>query len=208
LIAKRLFDALVSLAGLVVLAPVFFVIALLIRLDTPGPALYRQVRVGRYGQPFRIHKFRTMTAGADSARRLLTVGDDPRITRVGSTLRRYKLDELPQLLDVLAGTMSFVGPRPEVPHYVELYPDDVRQTVLSVRPGVTDYASIEYRNESEILAASADPERSYTDVVLPAKLRLNCEYVRRRTFATDLRIIVATLRVVFCDDRGARASLN
>jgi lipopolysaccharide/colanic/teichoic acid biosynthesis glycosyltransferase len=145
-------------------------VALWIKLDSPGPVFFRQERIGRFGVPFRIHKFRTMTHGAVGAQ--ITVGADARITRAGAWLRRTKLDELPQLIDVLRGAMSLVGPRPEVPRYVAMYPQGLRDKVLSVRPGITDVASLEYRDEGELLARAADPEREYVSVVMPAKLKL------------------------------------
>ncbi len=194
--AKRLFDLLCAGAGLLLLAPLLFGIALWIKLDSRGPVFFRQQRVGRFGAPFRIHKFRTMCEDAPALGPQLTVGADPRITRAGRFLRRHKLDELPQLLDVFAGTMSLVGPRPEVPRYVALYPAALRDKVLSVRPGITDPASIEYRHESALLAAASDPERAYIEQVMPAKLRFAAEYVERRSMLGDLRLIGATLRAL------------
>ncbi|HEX8613798.1 MAG TPA: sugar transferase [Telluria sp.] len=189
---KRLFDLVAALAGLLVLAPLFAVVAVCIRLDSPGPAWFRQQRVGRHGVPFDIIKFRTMRLGnGDGAQ--LTVGADARITRVGKFLRHYKLDELPQLLNVVQGSMSLVGPRPEVPRYVACYPPEVRAIVLSVAPGITDWASICYKDENALLGGSADPERTYLDTILPAKLAYNVRYVRERSFWTDLRIIFSTL---------------
>ncbi|UDF37405.1 UNVERIFIED_ORG: sugar transferase [Shinella sp. XGS7] len=189
--AKRAFDLLLSALGLLLLAPVLLLIALWVKLDSPGPVFFRQERVGRFGRPFFIHKFRTMRV--DNAGLQITVGVDPRITRAGHFLRAAKLDELPQLWDVLRGAMSLVGPRPEVPRYVALYPPKLREIVLSVRPGITDPASLSFRNESELLAAAADPEREYVEVVMPTKLRLAAAYVRRATLRTDLRVILATL---------------
>lgn len=194
---KRLFDVIVSAAALLLLWPLFVVVAVAIRLDTPGPVFFRQERVGRFGVPFRIHKFRTMRHEPGRAGREITVGDDPRITRVGAWLRRTKLDELAQLIDVLQGTMSLVGPRPEVPRYVRQYPQPVRDQVLSVRPGITDLASIEYRRESELLARSDDPERTYVQEVLPQKLRYAQQYVEHATLWTDLRLLVRTLHVLW-----------
>ncbi|MES2102095.1 MAG: sugar transferase [Pseudomonadota bacterium] len=196
--AKRLFDLICAGAGLVLLSPLLLGIALWIKLDSRGPVFFRQQRVGRFGVPFRIHKFRTMQddAGAPALGPQLTVGADPRITRAGRFLRRTKLDELPQLLDVLAGTMSLVGPRPEVPRYVALYPAALRDKVLSVRPGITDPASIAYRDESALLARAADPERVYVEQVMPAKLRFAAEYVEQRSMSGDLRLIGATLRAL------------
>ena len=200
--AKRLFDLLLASVGLLLLAPLLLLIALWIKLDSSGPVWFRQQRVGRYGALFRIHKFRTMHV----ARRddgtvdqaidvpLITVGTDPRITHAGQFLRRSKLDELPQLIDVLVGTMSLVGPRPEVPRYVALYPQHLRDKVLSVRPGITDPASIEYRDENALLARASDPERVYIEEVMPAKLRHSARYVETMSLMTDLRLIGATLR--------------
>ncbi len=194
--AKRLFDLICAGAGLVLLAPLLLGIALWIRLDSRGPVFFRQQRVGRFGAPFRIHKFRTMREDAPALGPQITVGADPRITRAGRFLRRHKLDELPQLIDVFAGTMSLVGPRPEVPRYVAMYPPALRDKVLSVRPGITDPASIEYRDESALLAAASDPERAYVEQVMPAKLRFAAEYVERRSMLGDLRLIGATLRAL------------
>ena len=203
---KRLFDLLCAGAGLMLLAPLLLGIALWIKLDTPGPVFFRQQRVGRFGALFRIHKFRSMRAdaaqsgaqdGAQDGERCgpqITVGADPRITRAGRFLRRTKLDELPQLLDVVAGSMSLVGPRPEVPRYVAMYPAALRDKVLSVRPGITDPASIAYRDESRLLAQAADPERVYIEQVMPAKLRCAAEYVDRMSLLNDVRLIAATLR--------------
>jgi lipopolysaccharide/colanic/teichoic acid biosynthesis glycosyltransferase len=191
---KRLLDLLLAGTGLVLLVPLLVLIALAIKLDSPGPVFYRQVRVGRCGREFRIHKFRTMTHNPADRGPQLTVGVDARITRVGAVLRRTKLDELAQLFDVLEGTMSLVGPRPEVPRYVALYPAALREKVLSVRPGITDFASIEYRDESTLLAQSRDPERTYREVILPAKLALQARYVDLCSLKTDLSILVRTLR--------------
>ena len=190
-------DIFASAGGLILLAPLFAAIAVWIRLDSSGPVFFRQERVGRGGLAFRIHKFRTMlSAPADTAARDITIGADPRITRAGAFLRRHKLDELPQLIDVLFGDMSLVGPRPEVPHYVATYPDAIRAKVLSVRPGITDPASLQFRNESELLARAADPEREYREVVLPAKLRLAVDYVEHATLAGDLRVLGLTVRML------------
>lgn len=188
--SKRLLDMLASGLGLLLLAPLFMAVSVWVKLDSPGPVLFRQTRVGRFGVPFTIHKFRTMRVEPGSA---ITVGEDPRITRSGRMLRASKLDELPQLWDVLRGAMSLVGPRPELPRYVELYPADLRERVLSVRPGITDPASLAFSHEAELLAATADPEREYREVVLPAKLRLSADYASRASLATDLRLILATL---------------
>jgi lipopolysaccharide/colanic/teichoic acid biosynthesis glycosyltransferase len=197
--AKRLFDLWGSGVGLLLLAPFLALMAIAIKLDSPGPVFFRQVRVGRDGVEFRIHKFRTMThrdAGADAATAQITIGADPRITRVGALLRRTKLDELAQLIDVFVGRMSLVGPRPEVPRYVALYPKHLRDKVLSVRPGITDPASLAYRDESAQLARAVNPEREYVEVLLPAKLQLSVRYVEEASFTGDLRLIAATLRAL------------
>jgi lipopolysaccharide/colanic/teichoic acid biosynthesis glycosyltransferase len=194
--AKRWFDLICAGAGLLLLSPLLLGIALWIKLDSAGPVFFRQQRVGRFGVPFRIHKFRTMRGDTPALGPQLTVGADPRITRAGRFLRRTKLDELPQLLDVIAGTMSLVGPRPEVPRYVALYPQALRDKVLSVRPGITDPASIAYRDESALLAAASDPERVYVEQVMPAKLRFAAEYVEQRSMLGDLRLIGVTLRAL------------
>lgn len=192
--AKRLFDIVCAGLGLLILLPVLIALALWIKWDSPGPVLFRQERVGRFGKPFYIHKFRSMRVDAPALGPQITVGEDPRITRSGRVLRAAKLDELPQLWDVLRGAMSLVGPRPEVPRYVALYTPAQRELVLSVRPGITDPASLQFRNESEVLARAADPEREYAEVILPAKLKLAGEYVRQASLWTDIRLILATLR--------------
>lgn len=193
--SKRAFDLAASLLGLMLLAPLLASIALWIRLDSPGPVLFRQVRIGRYGVPFSIVKFRTMTVQR-FAQAQLTVGQDARITRAGHLLRHYKLDELPQLINVLQGSMSLVGPRPEVPRYVACYPPDVRRIVLSVAPGITDWASIHYKDENAILGHAVDPEQAYIDTILPVKLEYYVRYVKERSFWTDLRIILSTLTAI------------
>jgi lipopolysaccharide/colanic/teichoic acid biosynthesis glycosyltransferase len=193
--SKRAFDLAASAAGLVLLAPLLLLIALWIKLDSPGPVFFRQQRVGRHGVLFSIIKFRTMAHQRDGDRQL-TVGHDGRITGAGQLLRRYKLDELPQLLNVAGGSMSLVGPRPEVPRYVACYPPQMRAVVLSVAPGITDWASILYKQESEILGRAADPERAYVDTILPVKLAYYERYVRERSFWLDLRIIFRTLAAI------------
>ncbi|MBI3345962.1 MAG: sugar transferase [Burkholderiales bacterium] len=187
---KRLFDIVCSALGLLLLAPLLLLIAFWIRLDSPGPALFRQTRVGRHGVPFTIHKFRTMRSAPGAA---ITVGVDPRITRSGRLLRAAKLDELPQLWDVLRGAMSLVGPRPELPHYVAIYPAELKAQVLAVRPGITDPASLAFSREAELLAAAPDPEREYREVILPAKLRLSADYASRASLRADLELILRTL---------------
>lgn len=190
--SKRLFDLMAATIGLLLLAPLFVIIAVWVRCDSPGPALFRQQRVGRNGSLFLIYKFRTMyLSNRDDAQ--LTVGRDPRITCAGHFLRAYKIDELPQLLNVLQGSMSLVGPRPEVARYVACYPEAARREVLSVAPGMTDWASIKYRQENAMLGQANDPEQVYLDEVLPIKLAFCQRYVRERNFWMDLHIIVATL---------------
>ena len=198
LAAKRAMDIVLSAAALCVLWPVLLLIALAIVVDDPGPVFYRQVRVGRGGKLFRIFKFRTMVVDADKKGLSITVGRDSRITRVGALLRKTKLDELAQLLNVLCGQMSFVGPRPEVPRYVELYTPYQRQ-VLLVRPGITDYASIAYRNENDLLAGADDPERMYIETIMPDKIELNMKYLREISPLTDVRLMLRTVLAVIAD---------
>ena len=189
---KRMFDILASGFGLLILSPLFLILAVWIPLDSPGPVFYRQTRVGRGGRDFRIFKFRTMRVGADKGSLVTIGGRDPRVTRAGSFLRRLKLDELPQLINVLVGDMSLVGPRPEVRKYVDLYtPEQLH--VLDVRPGMTDAASIKYRNESELLGQAEDPEDYYIHVVMPDKLAINLDYVRHHSFRGDIQLIFKTI---------------
>lgn len=190
--AKRLFDVTSTAAGLLLISPLLVVVAALIRLDSSGPAIFRQTRVGLGFRPFTIYKFRTMTSAAGQRGGRLTSAGDPRITRVGRWLRATKIDELPQLFNVLRGDMSLVGPRPEVPEYVDLYRDRFA-LVLRVRPGITDPASLRYRNESALLAAAPDPELEYRERILPDKLRLSAEYAEQSTLRTDIVLILQTL---------------
>lgn len=192
--AKRIFDVVAAVVGLVVLAPLLGVIALVIRLDSRGPALFRQLRVGRHGQPFRIHKFRTMVVAHHG--QPVSTEDDTRVTRVGRVLRKWKLDELPQLIDVVTGQMSLVGPRPEVHGFVERWSTEDRRIILSVRPGLTCPASIALRNEATELSREQDPARHYVESILPRKVAMYVEYVRERTFLGDLVILVRTVRAV------------
>ncbi len=189
---KRAFDLAASAAGLVVLSPLLLAVAAAVVVLDPGPVFFRQTRVGRGFRSFRLFKFRTMRAAAEGTGPQVTVGGDARITAVGRILRRTKLDELPQLLNVLAGDMSLVGPRPEVPKYVELFRKDY-EAVLSVRPGITDFAAIEYRDEEAVLAAYPDPEKAYVETVLPAKIALYRRYLDEIGPATDLGILFKTL---------------
>jgi lipopolysaccharide/colanic/teichoic acid biosynthesis glycosyltransferase len=189
---KRVFDILLSLVGLTILTPVLLAIAVGIAVCDGRPVFFRQERIGYRGRPFLIWKFRTMRNGEHASGRQVTVAGDPRITRLGGWLRRTKLDELPQLFNVLAGEMSFVGPRPEVERYVRTYSERQRR-VLELKPGITDAASIAYRDESTLLAKHADPERIYLESIVPAKIRLNLVYARRATVWRDLILIVRTL---------------
>ncbi len=193
---KRSFDIVSSAFGLVLLAPVFVVVALWIRFDSKGPVLFQQIRVGLNGEHFSIFKFRTMVVDAEKKGLQVTVGRDPRITASGHFLRRSKLDELPQLLNVLVGDMSVVGPRPEVPEYMNEYTKEVRQAILSVRPGITDRASIEYTNEADILAQAEDPKSAYINEIMPVKAQYYSEYVKNHSFGSDLVIIYQTLKKI------------
>jgi lipopolysaccharide/colanic/teichoic acid biosynthesis glycosyltransferase len=193
--SKRVFDVGVALLALLLLSPLMLALAVWIKLDSPGPVFFRQPRVGQHGRLFRIHKFRTMRA--DAAGPPLTVGADARITRAGVVLRRQRLDELPQFIDVLRGRMSLVGPRPEVPRYVAHYPAQLRDRVLSVRPGITDPASLEFLDEASLLAASADPERTYIEEVLPLKLQHAADYAQRASLATDIAVLWRTVRTLW-----------
>lgn len=190
---KRLFDFTASLAGLMLLSPLLIVIMLAIRLESPGPALFLQERVGLEGKRFRIIKFRTMRQSAPAEGPQITIGQDPRITPIGHTLRKFKLDELPQLINVLKGEMSLVGPRPEVPAYMARYTQEQQAIILSVRPGITDFAAIEFSDEADILASTADPETAYVQQVMPRKFALYERYVRERSFRLDLKLIGRTL---------------
>ena len=194
-VLKRSFDIVASFLGLLLLLPLFVVLAIVLRWESPGPTFYRGLRAGRYGKVFRIFKFRTMVVNADKIGGPSSSADDPRITRAGNFLRRYKLDELPQLLNVLAGEMSLVGPRPEVLQEVLLYTEEEKR-LLEVRPGITDWASIRFRNEGEILRGSVDPHAAYREKIRPEKIRLGLEYVDRRSFLTDCQIIASTLKAI------------
>ena len=198
LVLKRAMDIAISGCALAVIWPVLLLIALAIKIDDPGPVFYRQVRVGKDGKEFRIFKFRTMVVDADKKGLAITVGRDNRITRMGRILRKTKLDELAQLINVFIGEMSFVGPRPEVPKYVNMYTPYQRQ-VLLVRPGITDYASIAYRNENDMLEGAQDPERMYIDVIMPDKIELNMKYLREISPLADIRLILSTIIAVIRD---------
>lgn len=192
---KRIFDFVLAGAGLVVSWPLLLIVALAVKLDSFGPALYRGIRAGHHGAPFHILKFRTMFVGADKIGGPSTANDDPRITRIGSILRKYKLDELPQLINVLTGKMSFVGPRPEVISEVQRYSREERQ-LLTVRPGITDWASLRFKNEGQILAGSADPHQAYRSMIRPEKIKLGLKYIHQRSFLVDLQILTQTARAI------------
>jgi len=191
-VLKRLFDIKVSFIGILVLSPILLLIALLIKLDSPGQIFYRGVRIGKDGKAFRIYKFRTMVVNAEKLGGPSTAGDDARVTKIGKLIRKYKLDELPQLLNVLEGDMSFVGPRPEVPLYVNMYTEE-EKAILTVQPGITDWASLWNPDEGSILAGSADPEKAYMEKIRPTKLKLQLRYVKERSFLTDMKIIFLTI---------------
>ncbi|AQX83655.1 sugar transferase [Elizabethkingia bruuniana] len=194
---KRFFDIIFSLAGIIILIPIYIIVSIVITIDSKGGVIYKQKRIGKDGNPFGVMKFRTMHPGS-FAKGAITIGDrDPRVTNVGYYLRKYKFDELPQLFNVLIGEMSFVGPRPEVEKYTVLY-NETQKEVLSVRPGITDYASIKYRNESEILAQSSNPEKTYIEVIMPEKLNINLAYIKDNNIFKDVKIIFETFIAIMC----------
>ena len=192
-ISKRMFDLMGAVIGLALLSPLFIAVAIAIKLDSRGPVFFRQTRVGRIGVLFQIFKFRTMRTAQHSDALGITTADDARITRIGSFLRNYKIDELAQLLNVVRGEMSLVGPRPELPKFVALYPSDIRDIVLSLRPGITDFASIAFKDESSLLAKADDPEQFYIEHVMPKKLDAYVRYVREQSLILDIRLIFLTL---------------
>ncbi|MHB8111266.1 MAG: sugar transferase [Syntrophorhabdaceae bacterium] len=198
---KRLFDLTFTVPGLFLLAPLFLIVALLIKFDSPGPVFFRQVRLGQFGRPFRIYKFRTMVDRREKSGLNITLGKDGRITKLGGILRKFKIDEFPQLINVLKGEMSLVGPRPEVPEYVKEYPPHARAVVLSVQPGITDFASIEYRDENLLLGTAGDPEKIYLEQILPIKVAYYTKYVQESSLLLDLRLILATVKAVYCRKR-------
>lgn len=189
---KRGFDFIASTIGFILISPALLIISILIKLTSEGPVLFKQKRVGRYGKEFNILKFRTMVVNAEKLGKQITVGNDSRITKIGAFLRKYKLDELPQLINVIKGDMSLIGPRPEVPKYVALYNENQRK-VLDVRPGITDYASIEYRDENSILAKVNNPEEYYINVIMPHKIDLNMKYIEKNNILIDIDIIFKTI---------------
>lgn len=192
---KRIFDFILSLFGLILILPILLIIAILIKFDSKGPIFYKQVRVGKNSKDFKIFKFRTMHINADKQGLLTVGGKDPRITNVGFYLRKYKLDELSQLINVLKGDMSFVGPRPEVRKYVDLY-SALQKKVLLVKPGITDLASIEFRNENDILSKQDNPEQYYIDVIMPTKLDINLKYINKRSLLNDIGVILKTFKII------------
>ena len=191
-IIKRIFDFVVSLLGVIILSPIFIIVSIAIKMDSKGDILFLQKRVGRYGKEFNIYKFRTMVTDAEKLGKQITVGNDSRITKVGSFLRKFKIDELPQLFNVLKGDMSLVGPRPEVPKYVNLYNEEQKK-VLNVRPGITDMASLRYKDENEILGKVDNPEEYYINVIMKDKLSLNLEYIEKSNVFFDIYLIVKTI---------------
>lgn len=192
---KRLFDIIASGLGLIVLSPLFLVLAIWIKLDSKGPVFYRQVRVGRDNKDFRIFKFRSMRVGSDKGSLVTIGGHDPRITRSGYFIRKFKLDELPQLINVFVGDMSLVGPRPEVRHYVDYWTPE-QMHVLDVRPGITDPASIKFRNENELMEQAENPEKYYIEVIMQEKIKLYLEYVEKHSFLYDIGLIFKTFFVI------------
>ena len=191
---KRIFDITLSLFGLIILLPFMLIIAILIKIDSKGPVFFKQIRVTKNGKEFKIFKYRTMRVGSDKYSQI-TVGKDNRITKVGAFLRKYKLDEIPQLINVLIGDMSLVGPRPEVPKYVALYTDEQKE-ILKVRAGITDYASIEFSDENDLLASEEDPEKAYIEKVMPKKIELNKKYISEISILTDIKIILLTIKKI------------
>ena len=192
---KRIFDIVASGIGLILLSPLFIILTIWIKCDSIGPVFYKQVRVGRNNMDFQLFKFRSMRVGSDKKGLITVGGHDPRITRSGYYIRKYKLDEFPQLINVFKGDMSLVGPRPEVRKYVDMYTEE-QMHVLDVRPGITDLASIRYRNENELLERVNDPDKYYVEVIMPDKLRINLEYVARHSFTFDIRFIFQTFRAI------------
>jgi hypothetical protein len=191
---KRIFDITLSLFGLIILLPFMLIIAILIKFDSKGPIFFKQIRVTKGGREFKILKYRTMRVGSDKYSQI-TVGKDERITKIGSFLRKYKLDEIPQLINVLIGDMSLVGPRPEVPKYVALYTDEQKE-ILKVRAGITDYASIEFSNENDLLALEEDSEKAYIEKIMPKKIELNKKYLSEISMLTDIKIILLTIKKI------------
>ena len=197
MLSKRLFDLFFVIPGVILLSPVFLVISLIIKLRDGGDILFKQVRVGKNGKLFKVLKFRTMVPDAEKLGNKVTTGNDPRITPIGAILRKYKLDELPQLINVLKGEMSLVGPRPEVPEYVDFYPEQTKKLILSVPPGITDKASIEFVNENDLLTGAEDPVKAYREKVLPIKLAYYEDYVKERSLWMDFNLVLKTVAAIF-----------
>ncbi|UAG19722.1 sugar transferase [Paraclostridium bifermentans] len=195
LVFKRIFDIGASFFGLVILSPILLLIAILIKIDSKGPVFFKQQRVGKNKKNFEIYKFRTMVTDAEKIGKQITIGNDSRITNVGKFIRKCKLDELPQLINVFKGEMSLVGPRPEVPKYVDLY-DEYQEQILLVQPGITDYASIEFRNENDILGESSSPEETYIKDIMPTKIELNVKYIKNISLVEDFKLILKTIEVI------------
>ena len=194
---KRLFDIIVSLIGLILTLPILILIAILIKKESKGPVFYKGERVGKNGKSFKIFKFRTMVPNAEKLGGPSTAGDDPRLLKIGPFLKKYQLDELPQLINVIKGEMSLVGPRPEVKMYVDMMTEEERKIILSIKPGLTDLASLWNFHESEILKGSLDPEKTYQEKIRPTKIKLQLEYVKNRSFLLDLKIILRTILKIF-----------
>jgi len=193
---KRIFDILFSIIGIIILSPLFFIVSIFIKIETNGPVFYKGIRIGKDEKLFKIYKFRTMIVRADKIGPSSTTEDDSRLTKVGKFIRKYKLDEFPQFINVLKGEMSFVGPRPQVPWAVKLYNKEEKR-LLSVKPGITDYASIKFPDEEKILKGSKNPDSDYMKKIHPEKMRLGLEYVKNHSFFTDLKIILKTIRIIF-----------
>jgi lipopolysaccharide/colanic/teichoic acid biosynthesis glycosyltransferase len=194
---KRIFDVISSISGLIILSPLILIISILVKTTSKGPIIYKGIRVGLHGKPFKMFKFRSMVENADKIGGSSTAGDDPRLTETGKFLRRHKLDEIPQLINVLKGDMSLVGPRPEVQYYVDTMTEEEKNTILSTKPGITDWASIWDLHEEEVLRGSNNPEKDYLEKILPEKIRLQIKYVNERTFFKDISIIFSTIFRVF-----------
>ena len=197
--AKRFFDLIFSALGLIIASPLLVILSLAIKISSPGPVFFRGERIGKNGNPFKIYKFRSMVENAEELGGPSTASDDPRLTKIGLFLKKFQLDELPQLINVIRGEMSFVGPRPEVKMYVDMMTEEERNTILSVSPGMTDLASLWNFHEGEILKGSADPEKTYLEKIRPEKIRLQIKYVKERSFLLDIKIILKTILKVFYD---------
>lgn len=206
-ILKRTLDIVAAVVGITITAPLLILVALLVKLKDRGPVFYRGVRVGQFGRSFRLYKFRSMVVKADQIGGPSTSSDDPRVTQLGAILRRYKIDEIPQLINVLVGEMSLVGPRPEVPDEVKLYTEEEMQ-LLSVRPGITDYASIAFHDEGEILRGYEDPHAAYRQLIRPGKIALGLEYVKVRSLSTDMNILLSTLKILVISRLGMPLSVR